>query len=112
VRPRLLVSGAASRLDGPLLFLRRTLNVGLNHAVSVQGGDGKARLGRIAALDEEFLTIELLEASAGLALADTVVRYAVKLVRLTRPTTEGSPDFVRQWLSGRRLPGFFSFGHG
>ena len=32
-------------------------------------------------------------------VADTVVRYAVKLVRLTRPTTEGSPDFVRQWLS-------------
>jgi MoxR-like ATPase len=32
-------------------------------------------------------------------VADAVVRYAVKLVRLTRPTTEGSPDFVRQWLS-------------
>ncbi|MBI5922724.1 MAG: V-type ATP synthase subunit B [Betaproteobacteria bacterium] len=55
--------------------MRRTLNVGLNHAVSVQGGDGKIRLGRIAALDDEFLTIELLEASAGLALADTVVSF-------------------------------------
>jgi MoxR-like ATPase len=31
-------------------------------------------------------------------VADAVVRYAVKLVRLTRPTTDGSPDFVRQWL--------------
>ncbi|MCX7172024.1 MAG: V-type ATP synthase subunit B, partial [Proteobacteria bacterium] len=75
MRPRLLVTGAASRIDGPLLFLRRTLNVGLNHAVSVQGGDGRIRLGRIAALDDEFLTIELLEASAGLALADTVVSF-------------------------------------
>jgi len=75
VRPRLLVTGAASRLDGPLLFLRRTLNVGLNHAVAVHGGDGRVRLGRIAALDDDFLTIELLEASAGLALGDTVVRF-------------------------------------
>ena len=75
MRPRLLVTGAATRLDGPLLFLRRTLNVGLNQAVSVQGGDGKERLGRIAALDDEFLTVELLESSAGLSLADTVVRF-------------------------------------
>ena len=75
MRPRLLVTGAASRLEGPLLFMRRTLNVGLNHAVSVYGSDGRIRLGRISALDDEFLTIELLESSAGLALGDTVVRF-------------------------------------
>ncbi|MBI4291944.1 MAG: V-type ATP synthase subunit B [Betaproteobacteria bacterium] len=75
MRPRLLVSGAATRIDGPLLFLRRTLNVGLNHAVAVHGGDGRIRLGRIAAIDDEFLTVELLEASAGLALEDSVVHF-------------------------------------
>jgi MoxR-like ATPase len=32
-------------------------------------------------------------------VADAVVRYAVRVVRMTRPTTEGSPDFVRQWLA-------------
>jgi MoxR-like ATPase len=31
-------------------------------------------------------------------VADPVVRYAVKLVRMTRPV-EGAPDFVRQWLA-------------
>jgi MoxR-like ATPase len=31
-------------------------------------------------------------------VADAVVRYAVKLVRLSRPT-DGAPDFVRQWLA-------------
>ncbi|HEY8061905.1 MAG TPA: MoxR family ATPase, partial [Gemmatimonadales bacterium] len=31
-------------------------------------------------------------------VADAVVRYAVKLVRATRPGDD-SPDFVRQWLS-------------
>jgi V/A-type H+/Na+-transporting ATPase subunit B len=78
VRAKLSVAGAAARLEGPLLFLRRTLNVGLNHAVSVQGGDGRVRLGRIAALDDEFVTIELLESSAGLALDDTVVRFLLE----------------------------------
>jgi MoxR-like ATPase len=28
-----------------------------------------------------------------------VVRYAVKLVRATRPTEPGAPDFVQRWLS-------------
>jgi MoxR-like ATPase len=32
-------------------------------------------------------------------VADVVVRYAVKLVRMTRPTSDGSPDFIKQWLS-------------
>ena len=35
----LTVEGAASRLEGPLLFLRRTLDVGLADAVEVRGSD-------------------------------------------------------------------------
>jgi MoxR-like ATPase len=31
-------------------------------------------------------------------VADAVVRYAVTLVRQTRPA-DGSPDFIRQWLA-------------
>ncbi|MBI4756552.1 MAG: V-type ATP synthase subunit B [Betaproteobacteria bacterium] len=81
MRPRLLVEGAATGLEGPLLFLRRTLDVGLHEAVEVLGGspaggaERRSRLGRIAALDEEQMTIEVLESTAGLALADTVVRF-------------------------------------
>jgi V/A-type H+-transporting ATPase subunit B len=70
-----IVQDAAQRLDGPLLFLRRTLDVGLNEAVTVSGRDGAQRLGRIAALDEEHVTIEMLEPAAGLGLAGTVVRF-------------------------------------
>ena len=72
---RLTVEGAATRVEGPLLFLRRTLDVGLADAVEVRGRDGRARLGRIAAIDERFMTIEVLETTAGLALQDTVVRF-------------------------------------
>jgi len=72
---RLTVEGAATRLEGPLLFLKRTLEVGLYDAVEVRGSDGRARLGRVAAIDREFMTIEVLESTSGLSLADTVVRF-------------------------------------
>ena len=72
---RLTAEGAATRIEGPLLFLRRTLDVGLNDAVQVEGGDGRTRLGRIAAIDEAFMTVEVLESTSGLALSDTVVRF-------------------------------------
>ena len=75
MRPRVTVHDAATRLDGPLLFMRRTLDVGLNEAVIVTGRDGTPRLGRIAAIDTELVTIEMLEPTAGLGLADTVVRF-------------------------------------
>jgi V/A-type H+-transporting ATPase subunit B len=71
----LSVEGAATRLEGPLLFLRRTLDVGLADAVQVRGADGRPRLGRIAAIDEQFMTIEVLESTAGLSLEGTVVRF-------------------------------------
>ncbi len=71
----LTVEGAATRLEGPLLFLRRTLDVGLHDAVEVRGVDGRPRLGRIAAIDEQFMTIEVLESTAGLSLESTVVRF-------------------------------------
>jgi MoxR-like ATPase len=32
-------------------------------------------------------------------VADAVTRYAVKLVRLSRPTSTGALDFVKQWVS-------------
>ncbi len=75
MQPRVTVHEAAVKLDGPLLFMRRTLDVGLGEAVEVAGADGLRRLGRVAALDDELVTIELLEPGVGLALVDTVVRF-------------------------------------
>ncbi|MES2536191.1 MAG: V-type ATP synthase subunit B [Pseudomonadota bacterium] len=73
--PRVSVEGAATRLEGPLLFLKRTLDVGLSDAVEVVGHDGRTRIGRVAALDQDLLTIEVLESTSGLGLGDTVVRF-------------------------------------
>lgn len=72
---RLTVHGASVRLEGPLLFLERTLDIGLNEAVEILSPDAPPRLGRVTALDERYATIELLESGSGLGLAATVVRF-------------------------------------
>lgn len=72
---RLIGEDVADRAEGPLLFLRRTLDVGLNEAVEVESADGRVRLGRVAALDEASVTLEVLDDTAGLALEGTRVRF-------------------------------------
>ena len=67
--------GTATRIEGPLLFLKRNLNVGLNEAVEVLDTKGHARLGRIVTLDEDRLIIEVLESTSGLALSNIKVRF-------------------------------------
>ncbi len=73
--PRVSVEDAVTRIEGPLLFLKRTLDVGLGDAVEVVGSDGRPRIGRIAALDRDLLTIEVLESTSGLGLGGSVVRF-------------------------------------
>jgi len=75
MQPRPRVENAVTRLEGPLLFLLRTLEVGLHEAVEVWGTDGRVRLGRVAALDDEHVTVEVLESTSGLTLAGTAVRF-------------------------------------
>ena len=70
----LLLDDAVTRIEGPLLYARREARVGLNAAVEVVGNDGRARLGRVAALDESSMVIEVLEPSSGLAMSGTRLR--------------------------------------
>ena len=70
----LLLEGAVTRIEGPLLFAQRAARVGLNSAVEVVGLDGGTRLGRVAALDEQSMVIEVLQSTTGLDLAGTRVR--------------------------------------
>jgi V/A-type H+-transporting ATPase subunit B len=70
----LMVKNVAERIEGPLLFLRRNVNVGLNTAVEVIGGGGKARIGRITTLDNDSMIVEVLESTSGLGLRNNRVR--------------------------------------
>lgn len=80
MRAQLTAIDSVERVEGPLLFLRRTVNVGLNEAVDVIGSDGVPRLGRIATLDDEQIIVEVLESTMGLGVIGTRVRlYAEPL---------------------------------
>ncbi len=70
----LLLEGAVTRIEGPLLFAERAARVGLNAAVEILGSDGGVRLGRVAALDESSMVIEVLQPTAGLGLGGTRLR--------------------------------------
>lgn len=73
MRARLTVANVAQRVEGPLLFLERTVDVGLNEALTVIGSDGVERLGRIATLDDSSMIVEVLDSTAGLGVRGTVV---------------------------------------
>ncbi|MBF0178518.1 MAG: V-type ATP synthase subunit B [Magnetococcales bacterium] len=75
VQADLFCADAVTRIEGPLVFARRRVEVGLNEAVEVIGADGRVRLGRVAAVDEAFMTIETLESTSGLTLAGTRIRF-------------------------------------
>ena len=75
MRADVYADAVATRIEGPLLFLRRSVNVGLHEAVEVEDGQGNVRLGRVSAIDRDTLTVEVLESTAGLGLEDTRVRF-------------------------------------
>jgi V/A-type H+-transporting ATPase subunit B len=81
VSAEITLSGAVQRIEGPLVFARRSARVGVNEAVTVTGADRRQRIGRIAALDEQTMVIEVLESTSGLSLADTTIRLAVEPLR-------------------------------
>ena len=75
MQPDLTAAGTATAIDGPLLFLRRNVEVGLNEAVEVLGADQPPKFGRIAALDQDAMVVEVLESTSGLGLRDIRVRF-------------------------------------
>ena len=75
MQPELSVHGQATAIDGPLLFLKRNVDVGLNEAVEVVDETGATRLGRVAAIDDASLVVEVLESTVGLGLKGVSVRF-------------------------------------
>jgi V/A-type H+/Na+-transporting ATPase subunit B len=70
----LMIRNVAKRIEGPLLFLRRNVNVGLNTAVEIVSDAGDNRIGRVTTLDEDSMIVEVLESTSGLGLGNTRVR--------------------------------------
>ena len=112
MRAQLRIDGANTRLAGPLLHVRRVVHAGLHDAVRVTGPDGMTRVGRIVAIGEQEMVLEVLESTAGLGLADTVVTIESEPLRFAlgpgllgrvfdsvgRPIDGGAPLPAQQWL--------------
>jgi V/A-type H+/Na+-transporting ATPase subunit B len=99
LRAELSVTRTAFRIEGPLLFLRRNVLVGLGDAVEVIGEDGRPRHGRVATLDDRSIVVEVLESTAGLTLSRTRVRMR------REPLTFGvGPGLLGRVLSGVGRP--------
>ncbi|MEZ5729311.1 MAG: V-type ATP synthase subunit B [Burkholderiaceae bacterium] len=67
--------GTATRIDGPLLFLRRNVSVTLGEAVEVSIANEPPRVGRVTSLDDQTIVVEVLESTRGLALDALRVRF-------------------------------------
>ena len=91
--------GTARRIEGPLLFLRRTVDVGLNEAVEIIDEQGRTRLGRVATLDEDGMIVEVLESTSGLSLANTSVRFIGEPLHFSV-----GPDLLGRVLDGVGRP--------
>jgi V/A-type H+-transporting ATPase subunit B len=74
MRADLTLDNCVQRIEGPLLFLERKAEIGLNARVEVVGRDGRNRIGRIAAVDERTFVVEVLESTLGLGVRDTLIR--------------------------------------
>jgi len=83
MRGELTLNGAVRRIEGPLLYVQRGAQVGLNEAVEIQGVTGEPRVGRIAALDDASMIIEVLESTTGLGLEDTTIRLKAEPLRFS-----------------------------
>ena len=84
MRAELSARGTITRIDGPLLFLRRNVDVALGEAVEVLLDDERAprpRVGRITSLDADTIVVEVLESTQGLSLDGVRVRFRGEPVR-------------------------------
>lgn len=99
MRANIFTTGSVRRIEGPLLFLKRNVNVGLNEAVEVIDEQGRGRLGRIATLDEDSMIIEVLESTSGLSMEHTRVRFHGEPLHLAV-----GPDLLGRVLDGVGRP--------
>jgi len=74
MQAEVILEDSVQRIEGPLVFLARKIDLGLNTMVEVLDRDGRTRVGRVAALDAATIVVEVLESTVGLGVRDTRIR--------------------------------------
>lgn len=85
----------ASRIDGPLVYMRNTHPVGYGELVEVISPDGKRRSGQVLDTSDEAVCVQVFEGTDGLDLPDTGMRF------MGEPLTLG----VSEQMLGRVMDG-------
>lgn len=87
---RSLLSGreyvGASRIDGPLIFMRNTHPIGFGELVECVDPKGVMRTGQVLDTSDDLVMIQLFEGTSGLTLPGTRVRFMGE--PLTLPVSE------------------------
>ena len=85
----------ASRIDGPLVYMRNTHPVGYNELVEIIAPDGSIRSGQVLDTSDEAVCVQCFEGTDGLNLPDTRMHF------LGEPLTLG----VTEKMLGRVMNG-------
>ncbi len=65
----------ASRIDGPLVFMRNTHPIGYGELVECVDATGKRRTGQVLDTSDEAVVVQLFEGTSGLTLPGTRMRF-------------------------------------
>ena len=87
---RALLSGreyvGASRIDGPLVYMRNTHPIGYGELVECLDSNGHRRTGQVLDTSDDVVVVQLFEGTSGLTLPGTRVRFMGE--PLTLPVSE------------------------
>ena len=65
----------ASRIDGPLVYMRGTHPVGYNELVEITCSDGKRRSGQVLDTSDDVVCVQVFEGTDGLNMPDTRMHF-------------------------------------
>jgi len=65
----------ASRIDGPLVFVKKTHPIGYRELVEVTDTEGKTRLGMVLDTSDDVVVVQVFEGTHGLTMPETRLRF-------------------------------------
>ncbi|HET6845779.1 MAG TPA: hypothetical protein VFH29_03035, partial [Anaerolineales bacterium] len=75
------VSGV-SRIEGPILFIDGTTNVGYDEVVEIRDAQGRMRRGRVLEVGERTCIVQVFAGSTGLSIDGTRVRFLGETLKI------------------------------
>ena len=75
------VSGV-NRIEGPILFVEGTTNVGYDEVVEIRDSQGRLRRGRVLEVGERTVVVQVFAGSTGLSIDGTRVRFLGETLKI------------------------------